>query len=249
MSLLQFLTFLLLFCIEICLSSVELHNKPFSHKFLTHLLFASPSNHTPIVFVNSSSCLSRIEFRIDKQQYICNVDKKSALKITSCFCQITQMSHYHSFLFFSDGRVELNAFEIFNQYISVSLVHSSGNFDSINRKGGVVINHSSFRNVLIESNTGSLLCNGVAENEIVDNCRFSNVTCTGDRIHRTSYALLSIIRGSEVNHGNEGIYGEIVHGLVDKEYEHAFLCVNTTFHSCQHQSNNDVPVAHHSRLM
>ena len=194
----------------------------------------NPEAHAQLSFINSTSEIVSLTVYHESSP-VSYVSRCSTLTLS--FCTLTIFFQTHSFPFLNHGQIILDKFSIHQNTLINSLIKCY-DLEDLNTYNSLIwsnveIRASSFRNIHLDTEGGSLIFCGCTESDTISGCLFRNVTLSQLLSKLQSFSASSKLENSFIFDDEEGIYGESIIGLSDNTLS-SFTCRNTSFYNCYH---------------
>lgn len=186
-------------------------------------------------YVNSTSVINNIIFE-EGENYILGINENGVVDV--CASNLIRNS-LHPYPFYCDGKIILDNLTISSAkpYIVCSfnsLTCSSNKKTYLNKEVSVSLVKCNLLNSVIKESDGTLLSRGIVNEEIMKDCRCSNIT-TDHKMNDKSFLFTEIFYCSVLSgfmeNCEDNFYGRIVSGITDKT-RCSFICINSTFSKC-----------------
>ena len=197
-------------------------------------------------FVNSTSAIDSILFKIEYPSSQIKLSDVSRLNYTNCIVELKIPSL--SCVVVTESKLQMERLIVLCAYEIRNLVHCEQDTHIFrNPSSSVTIESSEFRDLSFSIIDGGLICGSDIHSELIVSCLFRNVTNSNlsenEDIYRQPRKKIMrhecILFDSELSGGVNGLYGGIVSGInVNIGGDgYSFICHNTTFINTERNGN------------
>ena len=195
------------------------------------------ASYSLITFMNSSSAIQSVLFGIDDHS-ICRLSPDSLICTNDCMIEILRSCSRSAFI--CEGEIRMERMKIESEYSMGSIVESTPSQSPISDKScsSIEIKDSCFIDIEVNSFCAGLISGDNIGREGVTGCLFENVSKKEEEGEKRGWRGIrregSIIRDSLIKRVKNGIYGDIVSGIMEGNNGrgYSFISNNNSFIEC-----------------